>query len=308
MGECKHLVLSGAGCHIFRLYGAVRGSASAGMWAPEQIESVHGASAGAMVGVMVALGYDWDWLDDYMINRPWSDLFSADERVLDAYAEGGVFGPEIVRAGLAPLLEAKGMSVDVTLAEFEQATGVSLHLLATRLGSGKLEKCDFCVDTTPDCPVVLAVAASSAYPFLFRPVHHDGHHYLDAGLQTIYPLEDCLATGASPGSILGVRMVWPARDTPTGTCMPLTQVASCLMSAAVNALCTAEHLRDPPAGMREVVCNVVGTVSIEAIRAVNESMELRRDMVQRGVRDAQTAAGVLKETSAGTCEEKTLQA
>ena len=54
----KHLVLSGGGVSGFTFYGILRETHRIGLWKLENIETMYGTSIGAVLSVMLALGYE----------------------------------------------------------------------------------------------------------------------------------------------------------------------------------------------------------------------------------------------------------
>lgn len=70
----KHLVISGGGPTGFLSYGVASYLAKKDFWKLEDIKSIYGCSIGAYMGVVLSLGYEWEWLDDYFIKRPWEKL------------------------------------------------------------------------------------------------------------------------------------------------------------------------------------------------------------------------------------------
>ena len=65
----KHIVISGGGPTGFITYGAACHLAKCNFWKLEDIETIYGCSVGAYIGVVLSLGYDWEWLDDYFIKK-----------------------------------------------------------------------------------------------------------------------------------------------------------------------------------------------------------------------------------------------
>jgi predicted acylesterase/phospholipase RssA len=55
----KHLVISGGGPTLFRTLGALQHLQEAAFWKLEDIESIYGTSAGAIVAVILCLRYEW---------------------------------------------------------------------------------------------------------------------------------------------------------------------------------------------------------------------------------------------------------
>ena len=119
----KHLVLAGGGPAGFVTYGALRELHKHEFWDISNIKSIYGTSIGAFFGVVIALGYDWDTLDSYFIKRPWDKLASVTPQMLvESMNTRGLFSKEVAEAALEPLLSAKGLSCNTTLAELYEFT------------------------------------------------------------------------------------------------------------------------------------------------------------------------------------------
>ena len=298
MPTVKHLVLSAGAQNGFRTYGALRSLARRGIWDPSDIESVWGVSSGAIVGAMVILGYEWEWLDDFLMKRPWHDVLGADERVLDMYAKAGLYGQEVVDEVLGPLLEARGLSRTITLAAFAKATDVDFHCIATNMnGDTGFEKVVFDAALTPDCPLLTAVAGSAAYPMMFKPVRYDGKCLIDGGVHAVYPLTEALATGANPENTLGIRNHWGQQCTPISDSANLLDFSSALLSRFWQGTCSSDHLDEPPAGLREVAC-LCAPGSWRAIRDAIADEAERRRLVGLGEADAESARITWETTAA----------
>lgn len=88
----KHLVISGGGSALFSYFAILRESSLQGIWNIQDIETMFGTSAGAILGVLISLGYDWDTLQDYLIKRPWENVFTLKpDNVLHAFFNKGLF-------------------------------------------------------------------------------------------------------------------------------------------------------------------------------------------------------------------------
>ena len=110
--KIKHLVFSGGGPAGLITYGAVKHLAKTGVWALHNIQSMYGCSIGAYIGICISLGYEWEWLDDYIIKRPWNKVISITAQTfLDAYDQKGLLGEKFLLESLKPLLEAKDLNV-----------------------------------------------------------------------------------------------------------------------------------------------------------------------------------------------------
>jgi predicted acylesterase/phospholipase RssA len=294
----KHLVISAGGHNGFRSYGAVRATAEFGVWKKDDLESIWASSSGAIVGVMVALGYDWEWLDDYLVKRPWDDVMGADERMLSLYTDGGVYGEEVVEETLCPLLEAKGFARTVTIAEFSEATQVDMYCIATNLnGPGGFEKIVFGPDTTPDCPVLTAVAASAAYPIMFKPVRYNRMCLIDGAVFSLYPMTECVESGAQPDTILGFKNDWGEICCPVPENANLLDFSGAMITRFWQGTCSTDHQTPPPDGVREVVCKC-SFMTCDAMRAALTNQNERERLILEGEADAHQSMAKWKHSNA----------
>ena len=88
----KHIVISGGGIIGFSQYGVLRESNQRGLWSIDNIESIYGTSAGAIIGVIICLKYDWETINDYIIKRPWQNVFKIKvEKIFESYSKKGIF-------------------------------------------------------------------------------------------------------------------------------------------------------------------------------------------------------------------------
>ena len=189
----KHLVISGGGPAGFLTYGAARHLAKENLWKLEDIESIYCCSIGAFMGVIISLGYDWEWIDDYFIKRPWEKTLGITAiSFLKAYTEKGIVGDELIHNSLEPLLTAKELTVDTTMAEFYEFNGIDIHIYTTNLNTQFLTKIDISHTSHPDMPLIKAIRMTTAYPFAFKPVCEGGDCFIDGGLLNNLPLNDCI--------------------------------------------------------------------------------------------------------------------
>jgi predicted acylesterase/phospholipase RssA len=90
----KHLVFSGGGPIMIQNLSAIQELERKEYLNMKNIESIYGTSAGAIIGLMLSLKFDWDTLNDYIIKRPWQDVFPIKiQNILDAYTKKGIFKP-----------------------------------------------------------------------------------------------------------------------------------------------------------------------------------------------------------------------
>ena len=71
----RHIVCSGGGVTGFSFYGILKECYARGIWKVENIQTIYGTSVGSIFAVILALNYDWQTMDDYLIKRPWQNVF-----------------------------------------------------------------------------------------------------------------------------------------------------------------------------------------------------------------------------------------
>ena len=207
----KHIVCSGGGLAGFAFYGAIKESHKQGLWQLENIQTIYATSVGTIVAVMLALKYDWDTLDDYLIKRPWQNVFTFNlYSILETINNRGMFGIEIIQDIFLPLFNGKDIRMDITLLELYKLTNIEIHMCTTDINSFQL--IDISHKTHPDWNVIEAIYSSCAVPVLFTPLFKNNECYCDGGLLANYPLEQSIINGANPNEILGIRYKGSSAD------------------------------------------------------------------------------------------------
>jgi len=218
-----HLVLSGGGVAGFTFYGILRETHRNGLWKLDNIQTMYGTSIGAVLAVILALNYEWEILDTYLIKRPWQNIFKFDVySILNVFDKKGIFNIKIFEEIMAPLFAGMEMPLNITLKEFYEKTGKEIHIFSTELNS--MKPVDISYKTHPDWSVVQSIYCSSALPIVFEPhieLHSgepDNHKcYVDGGFFINYPLTQCIQdTGANPDEILAVNKLQNTSDIPIG--------------------------------------------------------------------------------------------
>jgi predicted acylesterase/phospholipase RssA len=193
----EHLVLAGGGMFGFQEYGALRQAAQDGFWDPAQIKSIWGTSAGSIVGVMVALGFDWATLDDFLIRRPWHTLYSVDlDSIMAGYANRGIINQVDFVKVFVPLFASLDIPLGISLQGMYEWScrrwpphGIDLHIFAIDINQDYSVDVDFNRLDFPAMPVLDAVYASCSIPGVFSPLLTEaGNCYLDGGAFANFPL------------------------------------------------------------------------------------------------------------------------
>ena len=208
----KHLVFSGGGPIGLISYGAAKQLNKEKYWDLKDIKTIYGTSVGAYMGILVSLGYEWDWIDDYFIKRPWKKIIDVEiTTILEAYNKKGLLGEKFINDIIQPLLEAKNLSKDVTFKELYEYNNIEIHIYSTEMNGEQMSKLDISYISHPDMKIIYGLTMSMAFPFIFSPVIEDAKCYIDGGLLNNFPINDCLENNEE-SEILGFDIKFPGEE------------------------------------------------------------------------------------------------
>jgi len=210
----EHIVLPGGGPNFPILYGAIKRLHSHDYWSINNIKSIHGTSCGTMVGfllLLVALGIEWDDIDNYFVNRPWENVYElSPEMLMYAYNDKGLVNTTHFETAFKPLMNYIDLSLDITLKELYDKTNIDFYLYVTNFTDMKLEI--FNHKTHPDIKLLTAIHISSALPPIIQPVFLENDKmYVDGGLFANNPIKQALDVikEEDHSKILGFNINYP---------------------------------------------------------------------------------------------------
>jgi len=188
----QHLVLSGGGPYGACYIGALQHLVQEHVINPKEIKSIHATSAGAIVALFFCLmGEKLNVVSDYILARPWSQLFKVD--VWACYAHKGLFGRHHVHALFKSFFHCLGIPLDITFSQFyERVMPIELYFIAFDLNT--FTSVILGMKTHGSMPILDAVMASIAIPGVICPVFYETQCLIDGGLTMNYPVQhvfDC---------------------------------------------------------------------------------------------------------------------
>ena len=189
----KHLIFPSGGPAGFIEYGAVRQLAKKNIFDVNNIESIYGCSIGSLIGAIVCMKYNWDWLDDFFYKRPWGQVIKiTPENIINFFTNQYLLNDDTFYKVMEPLLKGKDMTTDVTMKEFYEKTQVDLHIYATNINGLELDKIVFNHITYPNIELCKAITISSTIPGIMKPVFMDNMCLIDGGCLSQFPATDCI--------------------------------------------------------------------------------------------------------------------
>lgn len=203
----QHLVIGGGGPFGFTAFGVLKQLHDVGFWDIKNIKTIFATSIGSLVGAFLLLGYDYSYIYDYFVKRPWEKIFKniGVNNIFNIYTDKGAIDiyPLYIES-LTMVLEAKGMTSGVTLKEFYDYSGVELNIIVSEINTFKYEILSY--KTYPDVELIKALTMSASLPVIFTPHFLDDKCFIDGGIFSNYPVNICLdETKCHKNEILGVR-------------------------------------------------------------------------------------------------------
>jgi len=273
----ENIVINGGGTTIFNTYGALKQSNMDGIWSHDSVHSYYGTSAGGIMSVIMALQYSWDELDDFIIKRPWQNVWKINVlNTYDYYLNKGVYGIELYYDIFGPLFRGKDLELTITLKEFYEVSKKNIYLYAVKVST--FEITEFSHLSHPDMKVLDALHASAALPILFKPAEYEGELYTDGGFLLNYPLAKC---SADPKTILGIRNAYTENNANIHKVEGIFEYLSYILNMVVD-----KNQCEPTVKPGYEILLNAGYIDYSSILRLANSQEEREALIHKGVEDA----------------------
>jgi len=184
MNPIRHLVLSSGGLIVY----AYAGFFNSNPHLLKDVETVTGASAGAIWAMLYAFGYDPRDIMEILLTVKVRELTRTS--AVSFIKTFGVYSQDTVRSELLRLVGDR----DLSFLDLER----DLFVAAYCLNTNKTEY--FSKAATPSVKVADAVMASMSIPGLLPPVRIDGKYYLDGAFVDQWPADPVI--GLNPTTVL----------------------------------------------------------------------------------------------------------
>jgi predicted acylesterase/phospholipase RssA len=204
----KHIVISGGGPTGLKSLGALQHLEKSDFWKIENIESIYATSAGAMIGLLIVMKVKWDYINDYIVKRPWHEVFDISiNQIFEAFSKKGLFDEKVIEIFFKPFFNAIDLSVDITMRELYEYSKIDFHVFSLEMNS--FEMIDISHTTHPSLRIFDAIHMTVALPLVITPLCTGDKCYVDGGVVSNYPLNYCIQNNKiseeNLGEILGVR-------------------------------------------------------------------------------------------------------
>ena len=112
----NHLVLCGGGPIGVVQYGILKKLSQENIIKLDEITSIYATSVGGFIAFIYMLNFDWECMDDFIIKRPWENLFKLGiSDYLNIFYTKGLISINTLIEALKPLYLAKNIPIDITM-------------------------------------------------------------------------------------------------------------------------------------------------------------------------------------------------
>lgn len=277
----KHLVISGGGPIMIQILGSIQHLEKNNFISINDIESIYGTSAGAIVGVLICLKFDWDTINDYIIRRPWHDLFKINpQSVFDSYTKKGLFDIKIIEKCFKPLFDAKDINININLQEFYEITKIELHMYSFEINEYKLY--DISYITHPTLSLMKAIQMTCGLPILVTPVCIEDKCFIDGGMACNYPVNYCIESGKKTNEILGFKNKYSSEKININDESTLFDFILNFLFKAVTSV-SIDHNQQ---NIKNEVILDAEYLTIDILKNSLSNIEIRRDLFNNGIQSA----------------------
>ena len=274
----KHLVISGGGPTLVQALGAIQYVEQQKFIDLSNIETIYGTSAGAILGTLICLKFDWETINDYIIKRPWHEVFPINiQKIFDAYTKKGIFDIKTIEKIFKPLFSAKDLSLDISLQDFYEYSKIELHFFAFDINDFKIE--DISYKTHPNISVIMALQMTCSLPVLVAPVCIDNKCYIDGGIVCNYPLNKCLEL-YNQDEILGIKNQYDKND--SNRVDSNSTMLDFLMSFVFKMIQNMDTGGKQTVIKNEIICNA-DFLSIDYLKTALYSIDVRKELFNSGI-------------------------
>jgi len=287
----KHLVIPGGGPMGIQAIGALQHLEKSGFWNINDIKTIYATSAGAIISLLLALKFDWESINDYIILRPWHEAFGVNiSQIFEAYSKKGIFDNSVMKIFYKPFFETKDLSLDMTMLQFYEYSGIELN---------SFEIVDINYKTFPDIPVLQSVHMSCAIPMVISPVCFDGKCFVDGGILNNYPIKYCIENEKNMEEIFGIQNVYEKQENNivNNESTMLDYVVHFISRLVNNASINSNYEANMP---YELKYDAV-LMSLDNMKEALYSSEVRKNLIEKGLKAAEDFLSTNKKQE---CEEE----
>jgi NTE family protein len=289
----KHIVISGGGPTGIKALGALQHLEKQEFWNIENIESIYCTSAGAIIGLLVALKFDWDTINDYIIKRPWHEAYQIGvNQIFEAYNKKGLFDEKVIDIFYKPFFNSRDISMKMTMSEFYEYTKIDFHVFSLEMN--RFEIVDVSYKTHPDLEILKAIHMTIALPLVISPCCIGDDCFVDGGMISNYPLNYCIKNNYLTDTngyaeILGLRNNYEKEihvDTGNNIVNKDSTILDYIMTFINKIVLTIDTEKNQPSIENEILYDTK-YMSFSFLKSAVSSAEVRQQLLNNGMEASQ---------------------
>lgn len=289
----KHIVISGGGPTGIKALGALQHLEKEEFWNIENIESIYCTSAGAIIGLLVALKFHWDTINDYIIKRPWHEAYQIGvNQIFEAYNKKGLFDEKVIDIFYKPFFNSRDISMKMTMREFYEYTKIDFHVFSLEMN--RFEIVDVSYKTHPDLEILKAIHMTIALPLVISPCCIGDDCFVDGGMISNYPLNYCIKNNYLTDTngyaeILGLRNNYEKEihvDTGNNIVNKDSTILDYIMTFINKIVLTIDTEKNQPSIENEILYDTK-YMSFSFLKSAVSSAEVRQQLLNNGIEASQ---------------------
>ncbi len=275
----KHIVIPGGGPIGVQALGAIQYLEQQNYIDINMIDTIYATSIGTIVATLIALKFEWNTINDYIIKRPWQDVFQINiSQIFDIFSKKGLFDKNSIEIFFKPFFNAKDIPLDITLLDFYNFSNIELHIFSLETNNFSVLDCSY--KTHPQLPLITAIHMSCAIPILFSPVCIDNNCYVDGGVVCNDPLNYCIDKADSIDEIFALCNDYSNENTD-----PITSESSLLefLINIINKLLNnVSNVFDPKTIANQLIYKSQ-YMSLSYLQKFISSQSVRQELLDYGI-------------------------
>lgn len=275
----KHIVIPGGGPIGVQALGAIQYLEQQKYIDINMIDTIYATSIGTIVATLIALKFEWNTINDYIIKRPWQDVFQINiSQIFDIFSKKGLFDKNSIEIFFKPFFNAKDIPLDITLLDFYNFSNIELHIFSLETNNFSVIDCSY--KTHPQLPLITAIHMSCAIPILFSPVCIDNNCYVDGGVVCNDPLNYCIDKADSIDEIFALCNDYSNENTD-----PITSESSLLefLINIINKLLNnVSNVFDPKTIANQLIYKSQ-YMSLSYLQKFISSQSVRQELLDYGI-------------------------
>jgi predicted acylesterase/phospholipase RssA len=149
----------------------------------EKFQYITGCSIGAIIGLMLMIGYTIDELNNILMQLKF-EMFQ-DLKIINFIEKNGLDDGSRMTNLFKAILLNKKIDPSITFKELYEKTNKIITITVVNITKGVTEYHNYY--TQPDMEVLLSLRMSSNIPIVFSPILYNNHYYVDGALLDPYP-------------------------------------------------------------------------------------------------------------------------